>query len=212
MSADEALLVAGSSGDLRGPVVRLYSWAAPALSVGAHLEVPHDVRSRCLTSDVQVVRRITGGGAVLHRGDLTYSVVAPSGGMSVSAAYEWVAQPVICGLEQLGVRAEIASRSEAGGVHMECFARPTGADLAVNGKKLVGSAQARRGRWFLQHGSLPIADLRLETALLLGAQRPDRSTWLEAEAPGVTFEGLRQALISGFVEVWGGPRGKILHR
>ena len=110
-------------------------------------------------------RRATGGGCVLHDGDVTYSVVAPEAGQSVLEAYRWVAGGLMAGLRLLGVEASVAEHP-AIGRRLDCFAVATGADLEVEGRKVCGSAQVRRLGWFLQHGSLPIVDIRAKTASL----------------------------------------------
>ncbi|MGH2719863.1 MAG: lipoate--protein ligase family protein [Actinomycetota bacterium] len=183
-------------------VVRIYRWRPAALSVGAHSELPPGILERCAAAGVAVVRRPTGGGCVLHDADLTYSVVAPDGGRGVLEAYRWVAAGLIAGLGRLGIAAAIAEHGPAGRP-LNCFQVPTGADLAVAGRKLCGSAQLRRGWWFLQHGSIPVSDVRARTAELLGSPPDDRSTFLECVKPGTTWEDLAAAIVEGFAAAWG---------
>lgn len=202
MALDRAVLARAIAGGTGFPVVRLYRWHPPTLSVGAHTDLPAEVGDRCAAAGVAVVHRPTGGGCVLHDGDLTYSVVAPDRGRGVLDAYRWVAGGLIAGLGRLGITAEIAEHAPAGRP-LNCFQAPTGADLAVASRKLCGSAQLRRGGWFLQHGSIPIGDVRARTAELLGGPADDRSTFLESVKPGTTWEDLASAIVEGFAAAWG---------
>lgn len=203
MALDLGLLTASIAGQRRDPVVRVYGWDPPALSVGAKVTLPEDARRRCEAAGVQVVRRATGGGCVLHMADLTYAVVAPEEGRSVLEAYRWVAGCLIAGLCLLGLEAAVAEHP-ASGRPLDCFAVATGADLEVGGRKICGSAQVRRRGWFLQHGSIPIADIRSKTAGLLGGSVDLTSTCLERARPGITWDQAASALIAGFSAGWGG--------
>ncbi len=93
---------------------------------------------------------------------------------------------------------------------LDCFAEPTGSDLAVGGHKVCGSAQLRRRGWFLQHGSLPIFDKRGDTATLLGGSVDHASTCLERLRPGTIWGAVSDALVAGFTEVWG-CEPRVLH-
>ncbi|HKN50800.1 MAG TPA: hypothetical protein VJ010_11305, partial [Actinomycetota bacterium] len=240
MALDLGLLGASVAQQRRDPVVRIYAWNPPALSVGAKVDLPPEVRERCAAAGVDVVHRATGGGCVLHDGDVTYSVVAPEAGRSVLEAYRWVARGLIAGLRLLGIEASVAehpggpggrsSRPERSGGRqaadppwlversvrsgprgdsraterpMDCFAVATGADLEVEGRKICGSAQVRRRGWFLQHGSLPIVDIRAKTASLLGDSVDRGSTWVQRSRPGTTWNEAASALIGGFAAAWG---------
>src|SRR5207244_7979817 len=108
MALDVGLLAASIALQRRDPVVRIYAWNPPALSVGAKVDLPQEVRGRCAAAGVDVVHRATGGGCVLHDGDVTYSVVAPEAGRSVLEAYRWVARGLIAGLRLLGIEASVA--------------------------------------------------------------------------------------------------------
>jgi lipoyl(octanoyl) transferase len=221
MAVDEALLDAAIAGGRDEAVVRLYHWANPALSVGAKQDVPRDVLDRCAAAGVEVVRRPTGGGAVLHLHDLTYAVVAPARGMGVLGIYRWVAEGLVAGFAALGIEARVVEHAGGGRAHQNtfahrgrsaaqavgCFALPTGADLEVGGRKICGSAQVRRGGWFLQHGSIPVRDVRARTAELLGPAALDDSTCVDRERPGTDWDELAGALEQGFRVAWGDPSG-----
>lgn len=204
MAIDEALLAAAIDRDEPDPQVRIYRWGSPALSVGAKLDVPRSLAVRCRAAGVELVRRPTGGGAVLHDDDLTYSVVLRDEGAGVLGVYRKIAHALIHGLGLLGVNAKVVEHQGRGGAGFACFASSTGADIAVSGRKICGSAQARRRGYVLQHGSVPIRDLRRQTSALLPTSRADNSTCLQELAPGGSWQLLAKALEEGFSQLFGG--------
>jgi lipoate-protein ligase A len=128
--------------------------------------------------------------------------------MGVLGIYRWVAQGLIAGFAALGIEASVVERPGTGaGRALSCFALPTGADLESRGRKICGSAQVRRGGWFLQHGSIPVEDVRVETAALLGLAgvQDGGSTCVELERPGTVWDEVAQALERGFRVAWGEP-------
>lgn len=162
MAVDEALLRRG-----RGFALRFYRWRPAAISVGYHQRWghSHDV-DRAAGLGLSVVRRPTGGRAVLHDDELTYCLTGPSdhprleGG--VLAAYRALATGLAAGLRRLGVPVEVerSGGREGSGVRQEqsidaaCFAVRSRYELVARGRKLLGSAQRRRHGRLLQHGSL----------------------------------------------------------
>ncbi|MEO7804744.1 MAG: lipoate--protein ligase family protein [Actinomycetota bacterium] len=201
MAIDSAILQHSIAIRRQTPILRFYSWTQPCLSFGTNRSLSPDVLFRCNNSGVQVVQRPTGGGAVLHDEDLTYSVVAPSVG-GVLETYRWVAQGLIEGFAKLGITADISQHSGPADA-IACFAQPTGADLEVEGRKICGSAQVRRNGWFLQHGSIPMHDVRAQTCQLLGLSEVDSSTCLNELVPGAESQDLIEALTEGYASVWG---------
>jgi lipoate-protein ligase A len=170
MAADLALLDRVAAG--APPALRLYRWSPPALSLGRFQpddDIDHDA---CRRLGVDVVRRPTGGRALLHGADLTYAVAMrpphDASGASVDALYRLLAGALIAGLAELGVDAAIA---HAGGPPGPvCFAGQQGADLRVGERKLCGSAQVHRNGAVLQHGAILLDRLDFdETDLLRGA-------------------------------------------
>lgn len=192
MSVDEALLLDARAS---GPVLRLYSWRAPTLSLGYRQAAPSWL-PRCDTLGVDVVRRVTGGGAVLHAGDLTYAVVAPPGMAELpddlAGSYEWIRARLLEALQAAGLAAR-AARGRAGAERLDlCFAGATGFEVELEGAKLIGSAQRRTVHGLLQHGSIRIADdSALYRALTGGAPA-------SAPPPGLDPGVLRKALIASF--------------
>lgn len=155
MAVDEAILRA-SEKEMAPPTLRLYGWSEPTISIG-YMQDPGTFAS----SGLPVVRRITGGRAVLHHIELTYSVVAPmemdgfSGG--IIDTYSLISRCIVQALKDIGIDADIkkgasgdreASRKDA------CFHAPSRYEILLNGRKLVGSSQRRFKKSFLQHGSI----------------------------------------------------------
>jgi lipoyl(octanoyl) transferase len=176
MAADLACLDAVAAGG--SPMLRLYTWSEPALSLG-RFQPESDVDwDACRARGVQVVRRPTGGRALLHGADLTYAVAMkrPTGAAGhVDALYRTLARALMVGLAQLGVTARIGS--DPGPAGPICFAAAQGADLRVGNRKLCGSAQVQRGSAVLQHGSvlldrLPFDELDLLVASMPGSDEP----------------------------------------
>jgi lipoate-protein ligase A len=166
MARDLALLDGVRSG--APPTLRMYRWARPTLSLGRFqddTEVDHEA---CARHGVDVVRRPTGGKALLHGGDLTYAVAmsAPEGGGgTVDAVYRLIARPLIDAFRTLGVSAAVARQDGPAGP--VCFATQQGADLRVRDRKVCGSAQVRRGRSVLQHGSILLRRLDVDETDLM---------------------------------------------
>lgn len=164
MAVDEALLDGGRDTQ---PTLRLYTWARPSVSLGYREPCPFGGStaawlSRCAGLGVDPVRRVTGGGAVLHAGDLTYAAVVPLDAPGVPStahgSYAWLRGVLLAGLRSLGVEAE-PSRAASGAERATlCFAGATGNEIELRSAKLVGSAQRRTRAAFLQHGSLRLAN------------------------------------------------------
>ncbi len=177
MAVDEALLESVIGGGQ--PVVRFYSWQPAALSLGVNQSVGEIDREECANRGFSVVRRITGGRAVLHRHELTYSVIASESDPRVSGgvieSYRKISAALVEGLQFLGAHVTLAQPNRAlfrgisaprrsSGSDLDemaesshgaiCFDSTSAYELTAHGKKLVGSAQARRGGALLQHGSI----------------------------------------------------------
>lgn len=210
MVVDEALLVHALQRQVPDPMVRVYQWPSPALSVGRHQSLGYEFVAACRLHHIAIVRRPTGGTAVLHKGDVTYCVVGPTRSMGVMETYRWVADGLIAAFDRLGLTAAVAEHLPPSRKSVACFAASMGADLEVEQRKVCGSAQLRRKGWFLQHGSIPVFDERPLTEELLGAEGLQRSTCLKILRPQTTPEEVVEALTEGFEKVWGSYRELLL--
>jgi lipoate-protein ligase A len=181
MARDEAILLAAAD----DATVRFYSWRPWAFSLG-YFQRYADFEAQARRG-IAIVRRLTGGGAIYHADELTYSLVGPFGtrGFPRRAAgiFEKVHGAIRQGLRALGVEAQL-SDAPTGRSATICFERPQKFDIVVGEKKLVGSAQRRYGGHFLQHGSLPLSQNEFAPGAAsleeLVAKRPSDATITEA--------------------------------
>lgn len=204
MALDEALMEAVRDGG--EAIVRFYRWAPACLSLGRNQPAAGRYREdRLAASGWDVVRRPTGGRAVLHDHELTYSVVTPAGLLgSPRESYAAVNRALLAGLRRLGVPAALQPRTTRRAPVPSlapCFREPAENEVVVDGRKLIGSAQYREGEVVLQHGSLLLdGDQRRVSALL-------REPGPTEEAPAVLATYLQplpswDALVNGMVAGW----------
>ncbi|MDP2689131.1 MAG: biotin/lipoate A/B protein ligase family protein [Deltaproteobacteria bacterium] len=156
MARDESLLRAGEDGSGGGPVLRLYGWSEPTISIGYAQDA-----SAFRGKGLPVVRRVTGGRAVIHGDEITYSITAAcsepvfSGG--INGAYSVISRCIVAALDDMGIEAALARGQRRGGCAGRkdaCFHTPSRYEVLAGGKKLAGSSQRRFKRAFLQHGSI----------------------------------------------------------
>lgn len=142
---------------LQPPTLRFYTWWPAAISLGYHQQrYPEFWRHLVWQGQpVALVRRPTGGRAVLHQGDLTYAIVASEFSANRMQAYGQICEFLIQGWQSLGVELHYGTAGRGYIHHPDCFGTATAADLVLAcGAKLIGSAQLRRGKVILQHGSM----------------------------------------------------------
>lgn len=209
MAIDEAMLLAHTAG-LTPPTLRLYRWQPPAISLGLLQPFEAINETACRQLGFEIVRRPSGGGAVLHQHEITYAVVVDGKlcpyGSSVLSTYRWLAEGLKAGLKRLGVdiSSSPSSQSTSPATKSFCFARLTDADLSVNGRKLGGAAQARKRNFLLQHGSIPL-QLDMEAIeRIFGSTDRGQFTWVE-EVLGrdIALDEFAEALVQGFSEALG---------
>jgi lipoate-protein ligase A len=161
MAWDEFLLDRAER--LRGsPVLRLYRFDPPAVTIGYHQAPEAILDLDSLRRDgVDLVRRVTGGRALLHEGELTYCIVAPAGndalGGGFAYAYASISAAIVKALRSLGVDAALSGGrrgDDARGLTTPCLVSACRHEITAGGKKIVGSAQRMTGRAILQHGSI----------------------------------------------------------
>ncbi|MEK7702548.1 MAG: lipoate--protein ligase family protein [Nitrospirota bacterium] len=202
MAIDEAIALTFPKNKI--PTLRLYRWASPALTLGAFQKMPiPDVEEGQLT----LIRRITGGRALLHDNDLTYSIVAGtddprfSGGLKKT--FFSVAAGLLAGLRQLGIHAESVTPSRKIIPSREsmpfCVQSFSMYEIAISGKKIIGSAQKRWPTHFLQHGSIPLTHSVFETRLYKEA-----SVVLSDFLPNLLERSqIEKTIVAGFETAWG---------
>ena len=198
-------------------VVRFYRWAAPTISLGENQRVQEAVdQVHCRREKIPIVRRPTGGRAVFHDHELTYSLVSNQCQYfslnSVRETYRVIAAALKAGLQSLGISAQLADGLRPplpvppSGRKNPCFISPSRYELLLGGHKMAGGAQRRLRRSFLQQGSIPLQVDYAQMAAALGIQEEVlRRTLLsvsEASGHKVLFEALCDALKEGFEETF----------
>lgn len=163
MAVDEAILETVSARHAP-PTLRLYSWDPPCLTLGYAQSVNDVLKIELTKCGWLLTRRPTGGKAILHTDELTYAVVAPLDDPLLAGnllhSYQQVSRPLMTALRILGLEPEAKRKANLTGSNRPagpvCFEVPSHYEITIQGKKLIGSAQARRKDGLLQHGSLPL--------------------------------------------------------
>lgn len=181
MARDRELLERGHPGD--ATVLRIYKWQPYAVSYGFHQKLTDFDLEAIARLGFDVVQRPTGGRAILHAEELTYSVVgaspSPLFGDNLHACYERINDALVAFLRELGYAAEISGGEERGQMRQAvCFKSAGQHEIRVRGRKIIGSAQRRTGGAFLQHGSILTGPAH---AGLLECLRPERRGSLSRE-------------------------------
>ncbi|HHY45887.1 MAG TPA: lipoate--protein ligase family protein [Firmicutes bacterium] len=228
MAVDEAILTCHAKGVVP-PTVRLYGWSPPALSLGRIQSLKRDVdRDACIAMGIDIVRRPTGGRAVLHDKEVTYSfILAESNPLcpkDISGAFSLATSGIIHGLAILGIDARIHGgpgrrEGDIGASSPACFDSPSWYEVVAGGKKLVGSAQARMKGVLMQHGSI-LLELEPEKVARLfrfsdSVTRDRIASELEKQATSVSrlagrpvrFDEVASALRDGFRRFFAGAFG-----
>ena len=159
MAIDSANLIRAARKDFP-PVLRFFDWENPSISMGYNQSIEEIDEEKCREDGVDIVTRPTGGRAVLHWNEITYSLVIPVGHnlaeKSIIESYKQISEALIIGFRKIGIDAELA-RGEAGGHRLpSCFSSTSRFEITANGLKIVGSAQRRKSGAFLQQGSIPL--------------------------------------------------------
>ncbi len=217
MAIDEALLESLVAGEGQ-PVLRLYGWQPAAVSLGFFQPLDEGISLTEITArGFGLVRRPSGGRAILHKDEITYSVTVPEqlieNGQSVMGSYRSISRGIEAGLGLLGLGAELADRKDqprmkAAGLPTVCFAKAARCDMTFKGRKIVGSAQTRRRGVIMQHGSVPLhIDPAEHLAVMPGGGTGEESQrQLQGAACGVadalgrpvSYDEIAAALAEGF--------------
>jgi len=170
MDRDASLLAGHRPGD--DPILRIYRWEPAAVTIGYNQDFSDFDDTAIRAAGYDLVRRPTGGRAILHADELTYAVIGsspgPVFGVSLHETYMKINQALLAFLTDLGIAADIStgeSREQAR--HLVCFRSAGRHEVSVAGRKVIGSAQRRTGGHFLQHGSILTGPRHLELASFL---------------------------------------------
>jgi lipoate-protein ligase A len=200
MAIDKAILIAQSEGRIP-PTVRFYGWMPPAISIGYFQSLGDEVDlDACKRHEVDYVRRITGGGAVFHKKEVTYSIVVSELHQAIPKnilkSYGRICSAVIKGLQQLGIESTYVPIN----------------DIITNGRKISGNAQTRKMGTVLQHGTILLdVDVDLMFSLLKVPNEKIKDKFIQDVKQRVTsikhivgkevsFEEVATAMKKGFEE------------
>lgn len=221
MAVDEALLESCQRGD-SPPVFRTYGWQPPGVSFGYTQDPALEFNlEACRERGVDIVRRLTGGRAVYHHKEVTYSVVAPENdptiGGSIHEAYMAINQGLAAGLARLGIYSDLEKSKfepDREKIKSPCFTAAARYELTFDSRKLVGSAQRKINTMILQHGSILLEGHQEEMVELTNfdAERRERlltylrrktTSLLEISGRHIHFDQVVEALRVGFAEHFG---------
>lgn len=207
MAVDDAILTFAEKSLAPVPTLRLYSWSSPVISIGSLQDAsPFD------GSGVPVIRRVTGGRAILHDRELTYSIIASTGmpvfAGGITGAYSAIAGCITAALQDIGVPAAFSGARSLGAAIKSpaCFCAPSRYEITAGGKKISGSAQRRLKRAFLQHGSI-LFDVDKDMYIrVFGKDVLGSTAWLSSLLPpesGGIFEAFKESLVKRFAACLG---------
>lgn len=205
MAMDEAVMISLEKG-LSSPMLRIYKWHPPTISIGYFQPISEINLKKCSENGINVVRRLTGGRAVLHHEELTYSIIFSEEDFEPFTKKEifiFIANCLIETLKNIGIQARIAEKSRGDLRSPDCFASPAQYELESDkGEKLIGSAQVIRRGIVLQHGAIPITDSykRIIDYLTTDTDSNQKLSKSLSESAGrnITEEELLRAIFDGF--------------
>lgn len=158
MQIDSDLLDWAIDTQFKDAIFRLYGWSPACISLGRNQKDDFINQQLIKDNNIDVVRRLTGGRALLHDDELTYSFICPvdylEHGENVVESYKEISQILIDKLDAIGIHTDFGAQKAVKTKFDYCMLISTGADLCYQGKKLIGSAQCRKNGYILQHGSI----------------------------------------------------------
>lgn len=158
MQIDKELLEDAIRRQSKETIFRFYGWSPKCVSLGRNQKADFVDKAVLKKNGIDLVKRITGGRALLHDKELTYSYICPASslqdGESIMGSYYEISQIFIDQFKKIGIELEISRKHHTNTNYNYCMMIATGADLCYKGKKLIGSAQFRKDGYILQHGSI----------------------------------------------------------
>jgi len=211
MALDEAIATHVRRGRSQ-PTLRLYGWKNPSVSLGSFQKITDINSDYCAANDVRIVRRPTGGRAILHGDELTYSFCSRNNNAfshGLLETYRRLSTAFASALDMLGLNVEMKTERESGRELTRsplCFRSASYGEISIDAKKLVGSAQKRWIDGFLQQGSIPysIDHEKLESVFMSDRAeetarfRADKLVGLRELVPDFSHDGFRVGLIQSF--------------
>lgn len=203
MAEDERLLNAAIENQLQEPILRLYGWAPSCVSIGRNQAESSINKDYCKKHGIDIVKRLSGGRALLHDKELTYSFICPASFLnnkdSVILSYKEISGALIESLKFVGIELAFPENKKTDTKADYCMSISTGADLSYKEKKLIGSAQFRKQGYIMQHGSILI-DYDAKTIENIFNEKTDSKTitTIKEISPETTLKELSDSIISGF--------------
>lgn len=158
MQVDSDLLESAICNQIKEPIFRLYGWSPACISLGRNQDDSFLDREFLKVNNIDVVRRLTGGRALLHDDEITYSYICPVSylehGDHIVSSYKEICNILIDKFKLLGIELDFGGSKKINSKLDYCMSISTGADLCFQNKKLIGSAQCRKNNYILQHGSI----------------------------------------------------------
>jgi lipoate-protein ligase A len=203
MAIDEAVMTGIREGSST-PVIRLYTWNPPAISLGYFQSAGDIDLAACGNDGIGVVRRITGGRAVLHSDEITYSILFGEEDFTpfrMKEIFLFIAQCLVDSLRILGIDSKIAEKTKGSLKSPNCFASPAQYEIeSVRQGKLIGSAQVIKDGVVLQHGAIPLTGSYREISKYLRGDKSFKSasSLSQVSPAGSCEDGLIESLREGF--------------
>lgn len=222
MAIDEAIMISYKEGRCN-PTLRFYTWEPACLTIGYFQKLEKEIDlEKCNSLGIDYVRRATGGRAVLHEDELTYSIIVGEDNQlidrSINESYKFISQGIVKGLEIEGIEVDELSKGERitrEKLSAACFNTHASYEITINNKKVVGSAQHRHDGVILQHGSIVIdfdVDKLFEIIKTKTPELKERvKRFTSSKASGIEIEtgkdidinSLEASIIQGFEYVFG---------
>lgn len=201
MDIDAKLLEDAISSKEKDAIFRLYAWNPPCVSLGRNQDDSFLNREILREKNIDVVRRLTGGRALLHDNEITYSFICPvdylENGQHVVSSYKEISQILIEKFKRLGIDLDFGTAKPVKTGFDYCMLVSTGADLCYKNKKLIGSAQCRKNGYILQHGSILYDyDKALLEEIFAEEVKGDEITTIKEINPNITKDDIIKILFS----------------
>lgn len=204
MQIDFDLLNFAIKNKVSEPLIRLYGWSPTCVSLGRNQSDEFINKSFLKKQNIDIVRRLTGGRALIHDNEITYCYICPvdsiNNGESVAVSYKEISKFLIKGFSSLGIKLDFPENKRPNTKFNYCMSISTGADLSYNGKKFIGSAQLRKEGYILQHGSINF-DYNVSLIEQIFKEKFDRTTTtcLKEINPDIKIEDVVNALNTAFI-------------
>ncbi len=200
MQIDSDLLEYAIKNKLEEPIFRLYGWKPACVSLGRNQNDDFLNKEYLKKSGIDVVRRLTGGRALLHDNEITYSYICPVSylehGEHIVSSYKEICRIFINKFKTIGIDIDFGTQKQVRTGFDYCMLVSTGADLCFKGKKLIGSAQCRKQGYILQHGSILYDyDKELLEKIFREEVTTNEITCIKEISPSITKEDIIELLI-----------------